>query len=80
MFPNLSILAKVCRTIPVRTAAVECSFQHMKTIKSRLRNRLEENISHLMEIVLESPEVLTDENLEHIRVVVVWTTKQRRLS
>ena len=30
MFPNLSILANVCLTIPVGTASVERSFSHMK--------------------------------------------------
>ena len=40
MFPNLSILANVCLTIPVGTASVERSFSHMKMVKSRLRNRL----------------------------------------
>ena len=34
MFPNLSILANVCLTITVGTASVECSFSHMKMVKS----------------------------------------------
>ena len=38
MFPNLSILANVCLTIPIGTASVERSFSHMKMVKSRLRN------------------------------------------
>ena len=51
MFPNLSIPAKVCLTIPVGTASVECSFSHMKMVKSHLRNRLgEANLSYLMEL------------------------------
>ncbi len=33
MFPNLSILAKVCLTIPVGTASVERCLSHMKVIK-----------------------------------------------
>ena len=33
MFPNLSVLAKVCLSIPVGTASVERSFSHMKMIK-----------------------------------------------
>ena len=39
IFPNLSILANICLTIPVGTASVERSFSHMKMIKTRLRNR-----------------------------------------
>ena len=65
MFPNLSILANVCLTIPV-----ECSFSHMKMVKSHLRNRLgETNLSYLMKLALESPEALSDEELEQIVTV-----------
>ena len=79
MFPNLSILANVCLTIPVGTASVERSFSDMKMIKSRLRNRLREaNLSYLMKITLESPEALSDEELEQI--VNVWTRKPRRIA
>ena len=78
MFPNLSILANICLTIPVGTASIECLFSCMKMIKSRLRNRLgEPNLSHLMKIALESPEVLSDEDLEQI--VDVWIRKQEEL-
>ena len=78
-FPNLSILANVCLTIPVGTASVERSFSHMKMVKSRLRNRLgEANLSYLMKIALESPEALSDEELEQI--VTVWTRKPRRIA
>ena len=41
-------------------------FSPMKMVKSRLRNRLgEANISYLMKIALESPEALSDEELEN---------------
>ena len=79
MFPNLSILANVCLTIPVGTATVERSFSHMKMVKSRLRNRLgEANFSYLMKIALEFPEALSDEELE--KIVTVWTRKPRRIA
>ena len=78
MFPNLSILANVCLTIPVGTASVERSFSHMKMV-SRLRNRLgEANLSYLMKIALESPMALSDEELEQI--VTVWTRKPSRIA
>ena len=78
-FPNLSILANVCLTIPVGTASVERSFSHMKMVKSRLRNRLgEANLSYLMKIALEFPEALSDKKLEQI--VTVWTRKPRRIA
>ena len=57
MFPNFSILANVCLTIPVGTASVEHLFFQMRMMKYRLRNRLERaNLSYLMKIALESPE------------------------
>ena len=79
MFPNLSILANIFLTIPVGTASVERSFSHMKMVKSRLRDRLgEANLSYLMKIALESPEALSDEELEQI--VTVRTRKPRRIA
>ncbi len=79
MFPNLNILANVYLTIPVGTASVERSFSHMKMVKSRLRNRLgEANPSYLMKIALESPEALSDKELEQI--VTFWTRKPRRIA
>ena len=79
MFPNLSILANVCLTIPVGTVSVERSFSHMKMVKSRLRNRPGDvNLSYLIKIALESPEALSDEELEQI--VTVWTRKPRRIA
>ena len=42
MFPNLSVIANICLSIPVGTAFVERSFSQMKMIKTRLRNRLGE--------------------------------------
>ena len=79
MFPNLSVLAKVCLSIPVGTASVERSFSHMKMIKKRLRNRLGEcSLSHLMKISIESPQELSNDDLEQI--VDIWNRKPRRLS
>ena len=67
MFPNLSILANVCLTIPVRTASVERSFSHMKMVKSRLRNLLgEANLSYLMKIALESLRPCQMKNLNRL--------------
>ena len=79
MFPNLSILANVCITIPVGTTSVECAFSRIKMIKSHLRNHLGEvNLTYLMKITLESPETLSDEELEQI--VNVWTREPRRIA
>ena len=78
MFPNLSILANVCLTIPVGTASVERSFSHMKMVKVSSEKSTSTNLSYLMKIALESPEALSDEELEQI--VTVWTRKPRRIA
>ena len=79
MFPNLYKMATICLTIPVSTASVERSFSKMKLIKTRLRNSLGEySLSHLMKISIESPEKLTDGDLQEI--VDVWYRKSRRIA
>jgi hypothetical protein len=73
MFPGLSI--------PVSTASVERSFSQIKLIKTRLRitNSLSDcSLSQLMRIAIESPEVLSDSDLEE--VVNVWQRKARRIT
>ena len=63
-FPNLNTLASICITIPFGSASVERSFSQMKMIKTHLRNRLgKKRLSHLMKIVTESPEKLSDSDL-----------------
>ena len=78
MFPNLNTLASICLTIPNGTASVERSFSQMKMIKTRLRSRLgEKSLSHLMKIAIESPEKLSDSDLENI--VDIWCRQSRRI-
>ena len=78
MFPNLNTLASICLTIPIGTASVERSFSQVKMIKTRLRSRLgEKSLSHLMKIAIESPEKLSDSDLENI--VDIWYRKSRRI-
>ena len=65
LFPNLHKLATICLSIPISTASAEQSFSDMNLIKNRLHNRLTElSLSNLMKIVIESPEKLTDSDLE----------------
>ena len=79
MFPNLSTLATISLSIPVATASVERSFCQMKLIKTRLRSHLcDTSLSHLMKIAIESPDKLTDSDLEDI--VDVWNRKSRRIA
>ena len=78
LFPNLHKLATICLSIPISTASAEQSFSDMK-LKNRLRNRLTElSLSNLIKIVIESPEKLTDSDLEEI--VDVWNRKGRRIA
>ena len=73
MFPNLNTLASICLTIPI-----ERSLSQMKMIKTRLRSRLgEKSLSHLMKIAIESPEKLSESDLENI--VDIWYRKSRRI-
>ena len=61
-----------------RTAYVDHSFSQINMIKTRLRNRLgETNLSHLMKIAIESPQTLSDKELEQI--VDIWNRKARRI-
>ena len=74
LFPNLHKLATICLIIPISTASVKWSFLDMQLIKNRLRYRLTDlSLSNLMKIVVESPEKLTDSDLEEI--VDVWNRK-----
>ena len=78
IFPNLNTSAHVCLTIPVGTASVERSFLQIKMIKSRLHNQMNEtSLSHLMKLAIESPEKLSNSDLE--KTVNVWTRKSRRV-
>ena len=78
MSPNLHTIARISLSIPVAIASVERSFSQMKLIKTRLRSSLNDtSLSHLMKIAIESPDQLTDGNLDDI--VEVWARKNRRI-
>ena len=77
MFPNLFRLAEIAVCLPVTTASVERSFSHMKMIKTKLRNRLNESsLHHLMMIAIEGPDKLRDKDLEEI--MEMWKNKVPR--
>ena len=79
MFPSLHKIASIRLTIPVSTASVERSFSQIKLIKTRLKNSLNDiRLSHLMKIAIQSPEVLSEIDLETI--VNIWYRKPCRLS
>ena len=79
LLPNLHKLACCCLSLPIGTASVERSFSQMKLIKTRLRNNLGElSLSHLMKTAIESPETLSDSDLEE--VVTIWNRKGRRIA
>ena len=67
LLPNLHKLACCCLSLPIGTTSVERSFSQMKLIKTRLCNRLgERSLSRLMKIAIESPETLSDSDLEEV--------------
>ena len=77
LFPNLFRLAEIAVCLPVTTASVERSFSHMKMIKTKLRNRLNESsLHHLMMIAIEGPDKLRDKDLEEI--MEMWKNKVPR--
>ena len=79
MFPNLHTLATINLSIPVATASVERSFSEMKLIKTWLQSNLSHSsLSHLMKIAIESPAILTDNDLAEI--VDTWNRKGRRIA
>ena len=79
LLPNLHKLAVIFLSLPVATASVERSFSQMKMIKTRLRNRIGElSLSNLMKIAIESPDTLSDNDVEEI--VSVWSRKNRRIA
>ena len=79
LLPNLHKLACCCLSFPIGTASVERSCSQMKLIKTRLRNCIGEfSLSHLMRIAIESPETLSDSDLEE--VVTIWNRKGRRIA
>ena len=71
MFPNIVKLMSIFLCLPVSTASVERSFSSMKTIKTRLRNRLTD--ASLMLIAIEGPDELSDSNLNNI--VDTWSVR-----
>ena len=78
VFPNLSTLATICLALPVSTASVERSFSRMKLIKNRLQNHLSESsISYLMKIAIETPDRLSDDDLDNI--ISVRSRKHRTI-
>ena len=78
MFPNLNTSASICLTIPIGIASVERSFSQIKMIKTHLRSRLgEKSLSHLIKIATESPEKLSESDLENI--IDMWYRKSRRI-
>ena len=79
VFPNLSRLAVISFSISVTTASVERSFSKMKLVKTCLQSCLSDtSLLHLMKIAIESPNTLSDEELE--QTVDVWNRKGRRIA
>ncbi len=73
MFKLLNIIL----ALPVGTANVERSFSYMKQIKTRLRNRInEQNLIHTMRIAIEGPEL---PHVDFNEVLEIFKSKNRRM-
>ena len=79
VYPNMSVIAKICRVIPIHTADVERTFSQLKMIKTGIRNRMcEQTLDALLRIVTEGP-CLEDYPISE--AVNLWAKKKnRRLS
>ena len=78
--PNHHKLAVIFLPLPVATTLVERSFSQIKMIKTRLRNRIGElSLYNLMKIAMESPDTLSDNNVEEI-VCGVGKTEELQFS
>ena len=65
-------ITEVLQSPVLSTASIKRSFSAMKTIKTRLRNRLTDtNLGNLMKIAIEGPSKLSDSDLDHI-VDIIW--------
>ena len=70
LFPNISTLANICLSIPVSTASVERSFSQMKLHVVKTRIRIGQcSLSYLMKMAIETPEKLSDSDLDAISSV-----------
>ena len=66
-------------TLLVSIAFIKRSFTQMKVIKTRLQNSLTEGrLTQLMRISIESPDKLTEDEIEVI--LDIWNRKPRRIS
>ena len=76
MFPNLSKLAQIYKTLPPHTADCERAFSKMKLVKSDTRNRMrEDTLEKLMRISINGP---PPENFPHVEAVKLWAQKRER--
>ena len=77
MFPNIIKLMSILLCLSVSTASVERSFSAMKTIKTRLRNRLtDSSLGNLLKIAIEGPEKISDLDLDNI--IDIWSMVKAR--
>ena len=78
MFPNLHKMASISLTLPVSTASVENQklLSDEANQNSRANSLSEVTLAQLMRIAIESPEKLTEDDLE---VLDVWNRKPRRV-
>ena len=74
IYPNMSVLAKICRVVPIHIADVERTFSQLKLIKTRVGNRMnEKTLDSLLRIAIEDPSIGEFPLTEAVKL---WATKK----
>lgn len=55
IYPNMTIIAQICRVVPIHTADVERTFSQLKLIKTNRMN--EKTLDSLLRISIEGPPI-----------------------
>ena len=76
-YPNIAKLLTIVLTLPVSTVDCERGFSRHNLIKTRLRSRLlTKNVSTLMEIAIDTPDIQHMNNFSFHRVFIIWCSQK----
>ena len=76
IYPNMSVMANICRVVPIHSADVERTFSQLKLIKTSIRNRMnEQTLDSLLRIVIEGPPL---QDFPVAEAVALWAKKKNR--
>ena len=79
-YPNIAKLLTIALTLPVSTVDCERGFSRHNLIKTRLRSRLlTKNVSTLMKIAIDTPDIQHMNNFSFHRAFIIWCSQKDRL-